>query len=72
VLKKNLNPLIGVCGALKIVKDRSELRKLQAPKVKGGQELKKNKPLNVTKPVLNHSKNSLYVAMLLIELKDDL
>jgi hypothetical protein len=36
-----------------------------------GQELKKKKPLNITKPVLDHPKHSLYVALLLLELKDD-
>ncbi len=37
-----------------------------------GQEFKKNKPPNTTKPILKHHKNSLYVALLLLEFKDDL
>jgi len=39
------------------------------PQNKGDQELKKNKPPNITKPVLDHSKNSSYVTLLLLELK---
>jgi hypothetical protein len=35
-------------GALKFVKNRIEMRKLQPPQRRGGQELKKNKPLNTT------------------------
>jgi hypothetical protein len=45
---------------------------MDPPSNKGGQELKKNKPANITKPVPDHSKNSLYVALLLWESKDHL
>ncbi len=47
------------------------MRKLQPPKVEGVKNSKK-KPPNNAKPNLNHQKNSLYVAPLLLELKDDL
>jgi hypothetical protein len=39
---------------------------------KGDQELKKNKPPNIAKPVLDHSKNSLYVTLLFVRVEDDL
>ncbi len=42
------------------------------PQSKGGQELKKNKPSNTTKPILDHSKNSLDIVLSLVEFQDDL
>jgi hypothetical protein len=50
----------------------NRIEKVMAPQSRGGQELKKNKPSNTTKPILDHPKNSLYVVLSLLELKDDL
>jgi hypothetical protein len=49
--------------SLKIVKNELELRKLQPPKVEGVSRTQKNKPPNITKLILKHPKNSLYVAL---------
>jgi hypothetical protein len=43
-----------------------------APQIRGLKNSKKNKPQNIINLVPEHSKNSLYVALLLLELKDDL
>jgi len=43
-----------------------------APQNRGGPRIQKNKPLNATNLVPNHPINSLYVAMLLLEFKNDL
>jgi hypothetical protein len=51
VSKQNLNPPIGAFGALRIVKNRLELRKLQPPKVEAIKNFFKKSP-NITKPVL--------------------
>jgi hypothetical protein len=43
-----------------------------APQSKGGKKLKKNKLPNIAKLKPDHPKNSLYVALLLLEFKDNL
>jgi hypothetical protein len=48
------------------------MRKLQPPKVKGVKNSKKQTMGTLPKPVPKNPKNSLYVALLLLELKDDL
>jgi len=42
-------PPTDTSGALKIVKNRLQLRKLKAPKVEGGQELKKKQTIKCYK-----------------------
>jgi hypothetical protein len=42
------------------------------PPSRGVKNWKKNKPQNTTKPVSKHLKNYLYVALLLLQLEDDL
>jgi len=70
VSKQNWNPSSSSSDTITIVKNGLEMRKLQPPKNKGGQKLKKNKPPNTKKA--KHPKNTLYVALLLLEFKDDL
>jgi hypothetical protein len=48
-----------------------EMRKLWPPKVKGVKNSKKQTK-TLQRPVLKHPKSSLYVVLLLLELKDDL
>jgi hypothetical protein len=48
------------------------MRKSQAPKGKGVQELKKTNHQTLPKPVSEHSKKFSYVAMLLLEFKNNL
>jgi len=65
-------PPITTSSALKIIKTKIELRKLQPPKVEGV-----NNPKNQTTErykgwFLNTQKNSLYVALLLLEVNNDL
>jgi hypothetical protein len=69
---KTSTPLIGPPDALKIIKKRIRIEKVMAPKVEGS-TTQKNKPPNVTKLVLKHSKNSLKICCsVAIKFKDDL
>jgi hypothetical protein len=63
--------IVYTSGALKIIKNGIELRKLWPPKVEGVKNSKK-KPLNVTKASLQTPKKSSYVVLLLLKLQDDL
>jgi hypothetical protein len=48
------------------------MRKLLAPKVKGVKKLKKTNHQILQRQVPEHPKNSLYIALLLLEVQDDL
>jgi len=64
-------PPIEASGKPTIVKNGIELIKIQSPKVEGSKTQKKNH-WTLQRPVIEHPKNSLYVALLLLELQDDL
>jgi hypothetical protein len=68
-IEKFMAPQILVSGTLKTIKSGSELRNLWPPKLERSRT-QKNKPLNITKLVPKHPRNS--VAFLLLEFKDDL
>jgi hypothetical protein len=42
------------------------------PQSRGGQELEKQTTETLQRPILEHSKNFLYVAMMLLEVQNDL
>ncbi len=50
----------------------NRIEKVTAPKCRGSQEVKKTNYQMLQKLILEHSKNSLYIALLLLEFKDDL
>jgi hypothetical protein len=54
-----------------MVKNKIKFKKLCPPKVQGSKTKKPNHQ-TLQKLVLEHLKNSLYVALLLLEFKDDL
>lgn len=63
---KTWTPPVGASCTLRIGKNGLELKKFQPPKVEEGvKNSKKHKPLNTTKPVPDHPKNSMHVTLLL-------
>jgi hypothetical protein len=76
----SLHPIFGPLETLLLVhlvhynnrQKQIRIEKVMTPQSRGGQELKKNKPSNITKPILNHLKKSLYVVLSLLDFKDDL
>jgi hypothetical protein len=67
-----LNPSYWRIWHIKNHQKWNRIEKVMAPPNKRGQELKKTKPSNATRPVLEHPKKKLYVVLLLLESKDDL
>jgi hypothetical protein len=66
VSKQNSNP--SYC--ISYTKNRKKwirIEKLMTPQNRGVKNSKTNKQLNATKPILEHPKNSLYVALLPLE-----
>jgi len=72
VSKQNLNFFIWHIWHTKYCQKWIKIEKITTLQSRGSQKLKKKRTIDTTKPVPNHSKNSLYVAMLLLEFKDDL
>jgi hypothetical protein len=70
--KQNLNPSYWWIWHTKNLQNWIRIEKVMVPQSRGCQKLKKNKPPNATKLVPDHSKTFLYVALLLLEFKNDL
>jgi hypothetical protein len=71
VSKQNLNSSSGIWHT-KNCQKQIKVEKVTAPQSRGGQELKKHKTANATKPVPEHPKHASCVALLLLKFKDDL
>jgi len=67
-----LNPPLEAFDTAIIIKNRLEMRKLWPFKVKGSMKNSKKESPNITKAGSQTPKNSLYVALLLLEFKHDL
>jgi hypothetical protein len=72
VSHQNLNPSYWCIWRTQNPQKRIRIKKVRGPQSKGDQELKKNKSPNITKPKLDHEKNSLYVSLVLLKFQDDL
>ncbi len=71
-VQTKLEPLLfGASDKLTSRKNGLEMRKAQPLKGKGVKELKKTNHQTLPKPVSEHSKKFSYVAMLLLELKNN-
>jgi hypothetical protein len=73
--KRRRSVSLGASNTLKIIKNGLELRKLCSPATQNvvqSRTPKKRQPLSRTKPVSNHPKIYLYVALFLLDFQDDL
>jgi hypothetical protein len=65
-------PPLGASHTLIIVENGLEMKKLQPPKVWRSRTQKQTNHWTLQRPIFEHPKNSWYVALLLLKLKDDL